>query len=214
MLVRERMSTQPVTIPADTPITEALRAMRQGGVRRMPVLDEEGKLVGIVSETDLLYASPSPATSLTVYEMHYLLSRLLVSELMTREVISVGPDTPVEEAARIMADYKIGGLPVMEGDRLVGIITETDVFTVLLEMFGAREKGLRLTLKIPERKGEIARISLTIAQLGGNILALGTFWGDDPTTAVVTIKVEDVPVDTLLAAMRNLGLEVLDARLM
>jgi acetoin utilization protein AcuB len=212
MLVRERMSTQPVTIPADTPITEALRAMRQGGVRRMPVLDEEGKLVGIVSEKDLLYASPSPATSLTVSEMHYLLSHLLVSELMTGEVITVGPDTPVEEAARIMADYKIGGLPVMEGDRLVGIITETDVFTVLLEMFGAREKGLRLTLQIPERKGEIARISLTIAQLGGNILALGTFRGDDSTTAVVTIKVEDVPVDTLLTAMRSLGLQVLDAR--
>jgi acetoin utilization protein AcuB len=208
------MSTQPVTVLANTPITEALRTMRDGGVRRMPVLDEEGRLVGIVSEKDLLYASPSPVSSLTVSEMHYLLSHLLVSELMSREVITISPDTPVEEAARIMVDCRIGGLPVMEGDRLVGIITETDVFTVLLEMFGAREKGLRLTLQIPERKGEIARISLTIAQLGGNILAMGTFWGDDPTTAIVTIKVEDVEVDTLLAAMRNLGLEVLDARLM
>ena len=214
MLVRDRMSAKPVTIPADTPITEALRTMRHAEVRRMPVLDEDGKLVGIVSEKDLLVASPSPVSSLTVSEVHYLLSHLLVSELMSRDVITVSPDTPVEEAARIMADYKIGGLPVMEGDRLVGIITETDVFTVLLEMFGAREKGLRLTLGIPERKGEIARISLTIAQLGGNILALGTFWGDDPTTAVVTIKVEDVEVETLLVAMRNLGLTVIDARQM
>ncbi len=214
MLVRDRMSTEPVTIPAGTPITEALRIMRQAEVRRMPVLDEAGKLVGIVSEKDLLVASPSPVSSLTVSEVHYLLNHLLVSELMSRDVITVGPDTPVEEAARIMADYKIGGLPVMEGDRLVGIITETDVFTVLLEMFGAREKGLRMTLEIPERKGEIARISLTIAQLGGNILALGTFWGDDPNTAVVTIKVEDVDVETLLVAMRNLGLTVTDARLM
>jgi len=214
VLVRDRMSAKPVTIPADTPITEALRTMRHAEVRRMPVLDEDGKLVGIVSEKDLLVASPSPVSSLTVSEVHYLLSHLLVSELMSRDVITVSPDTPVEEAARIMADYKIGGLPVMEGDRLVGIITETDVFTVLLEMFGAREKGLRLTLGIPERKGEIARISLTIAQLGGNILALGTFWGDDPTTAVVTIKVEDVEVETLLVAMRNLGLTVIDARQM
>jgi len=214
VLVRDRMSTKPVTISADTPITEALRTMRQAEVRRMPVLDEDGKLVGIVSEKDLLVASPSPVSSLTVSEVHYLLNHLLVSELMSRDVITVGPDTPVEEAARIMADYKIGGLPVIEGDRLVGIITETDVFTVLLEMFGARERGLRLTLGIPERKGEIARISLTIAQLGGNILALGTFWGDDPTTAVVTIKVEDVEVETLLVAMRNLGLTVIDARQM
>ena len=168
--------------------------------------------MGIVSEKDLLVASPSPVSSLTVSEVHYLLNHLLVSELMTQDVITVGPDTPVEEAARIMADHKIGGLPVMEDGRLVGIITETDVFTVLLELLGAREKGLRLTLQIPERKGEIARISLAIAQLGGNILALGTFRGDDPTTAVVTIKVEDVEVETLLEAMRNLGLKVLDAR--
>ncbi|HNS52578.1 MAG TPA: CBS and ACT domain-containing protein [Anaerolineae bacterium] len=214
MLVRDRMSTKPVTILVSTPIAEALRTMRQADVRRMPVLDEAGKLVGIVSEKDLLVASPSPASSLTVSEVHYLLNHLSVSELMSTEVITISPDTPVEEAARIMADHKIGGLPVMESDRLVGIITETDVFTVLLEMFGAREKGLRMTLEIPERKGEIARISLTIAQLGGNILALGTFWGDDPNTAVVTIKVEDVEVETLLAAMRNLGLTVTDARLM
>jgi acetoin utilization protein AcuB len=214
MLVRDRMSTKPVTIAASTPIAEALRTMRHADVRRMPVLDESGKLVGIVSEKDLLVASPSPASSLTASEVHYLLNHLMVSELMSTEVITISPDTPVEEAARIMADHKIGGLPVMESDRLAGIITETDVFTVLLEMFGAREKGLRMTLEIPERKGEIARISLTIAQLGGNILALGTFWGDDPNTAVVTIKVEDVEVETLLAAMRNLGLTVTDARLM
>jgi acetoin utilization protein AcuB len=212
VLVCERMSPNPVTITADTPITDALRVMRQNQVRRLPVLDREGAMVGIVSEKDLLYASPSPATSLSIYEMHYMLSRLLVSELMTTDVITVTPDTPVEEAARIMADHKIGGLPVIQEGELVGIITETDVFTVLLEMLGAREKGLRLTLEIPERKGEMARITTAIARLGGNILALGTFLGDDPTTAVVTVKVEDVPVDQLEAAMHDLDLEVLDTR--
>jgi acetoin utilization protein AcuB len=212
MLIRERMSTNPVTIPANLPITEALRVMRQSDVRRLPVLDENGRLVGIVSEKDLLYASPSPATSLSIYEMHYLLSRLLVSELMITDVITIGPDTPVEEAARIMSDHKIGGLPVMEGDKLVGIITETDVFTVLLEMLGARQSGLRLTLEIPERKGEMARITTEIARLGGNILALGTFLGDDPTTGIVTVKVEDVSAEALEAAMRDLGFKILDVR--
>jgi acetoin utilization protein AcuB len=212
VLIRERMSTRPVTIATDTPITEALRIMRQNQVRRLPVLDPSGRLVGIVSEKDLLYASPSPATSLSIYEMHYMLSRLLVSELMTKDVITVSPDTPVEEAARIMADHKIGGLPVMEGDRLVGIITETDLFTVLLEMLGARERGLRLTLEIPERKGEMARITAAIAEMGGNILALGTFLGGDPTTAIVTVKVEDVPAEELAAAMQELGLEIEDIR--
>jgi len=212
MLVRERMSTRPVTITADVPITEALRLIREQDVRRLPVVDATGKLIGIVSEKDLLYASPSPATSLSIYEMHYLLARLRVQELMTVPVITVTPDTLVEEAARIMVDHKIGGLPVIEDDRLVGIITQTDVFEVLLELFGARYGGLRLTIEIPERKGEMARITTAIAELGGNILSIGTFLGDDPTTALVTVKVEDVSVDDLQAAMRDLDVTIRDCR--
>ena len=212
MLVRKRMSTKPVTITADVPITEALRIMRQNQVRRLPVLDENGGLIGIVSEKDLLYASPSPATSLSIYEMHYMLSRLQVTELMTADPITITPDTLLEEAALIMADNKIGGLPVMKDGNLVGIITETDIFKVFLELLGAREKGLRLTVRIPERMGEIARITTAIAQLGGNLLALGSFLGDDPTTAIVTVKVVNVPADQLEAAMQELGLEIVDTR--
>ena len=212
MLVRERMSTNPVTITADVPITEALRIMRQNQVRRLPVLDGDGELIGIVSEKDLLYASPSPATSLSIHEMHYMLSRLQVTELMTTDPITITPDTLLEEAALIMADNKIGGLPVVQDGKLVGIITETDIFKVFLELLGGREKGFRLTLRIPERMGEMARITTAIAQLGGDILAMGTFLGDDPTTAVVTVKVVDVPADQLEAAMQELGLEILDSR--
>jgi len=212
MLVRERMSSNPVTVTADVPITEALRLMRDRQVRRLPVLDEQGNLIGIVSEKDLLYASPSPATSLSIYEMHYLLSRLRVQELMTTEVITVTADTLLEEAARIMVDHKIGGLPVTEGRKLLGIITQTDIFEVLLEQFGARQKGLRLSLEIPERKGEMARITTAIAHLGGDILALGTFLGDDPTTALVTIKVKDVSAEALEATMRDLGVQIRDMR--
>jgi acetoin utilization protein AcuB len=212
MLVRERMSKQPVTITADVPITEALRIMRENQVRRLPVLDSDGKLIGIVSEKDLLYASPSPATSLSIYEMHYMLSRLKVTELMTPDPVTITPDTLLEEAALIMADNKIGGLPVMEDGRLVGIITETDIFKVFLELLGAREKGLRLTLRIPERMGEMARITTAIAELGGNIMALGTFLGDDPTTAIVTVKVVDATEEELQAAMEDLELEVVDSR--
>jgi acetoin utilization protein AcuB len=144
--------------------------------------------------------------------MHYMLSKLNVTELMTPDPITIPPDILLEEAAIIMADNKIGGLPVVENDRLVGIITETDIFKVFLELLGAREKGLRLTLRIPERMGEMARITTAIAQLGGNILALGTFLGDDPTTAIVTVKVVDAPADQLQAAMQALGLEVVDSR--
>ena len=212
MLVYERMSKHPLTIKPNLPVDATLKRMREENVRRFPVVDDAGKLVGIVSEKDLLYAAPSPATSLSIYELHYLYSRITTDQVMTRKVITVDEKAPLEEAARIMVDHKIGGLPVVENGKLVGIITETDIFKVFLELLGAREEGLRLTLEIPERKGEMARITTAIAQMGGNILALGTFLGDDPSTAVVTVKVEDVPTEELEAAMRELDLGILDSR--
>jgi len=131
---------------------------------------------------------------------------------MSADVITVSPDVPLEEAARIMADNKIGGLPVVEDDQLVGIITETDIFKVFLEMLGARDKGLRITVEIPEQKGEMARVTTAIARLGGNIVALGSFLGEDPTTALVTVKVDDVSAEDLEAAMHELDLDIRDVR--
>ncbi len=212
MLVRDRMSRHPITVKPDVPIHEALQIMRREKIRRLPVLDENGKLVGIVAEKDLLYASPSSAKALNVYELQYLLAKLTVGDVMTRNVITVTEFTPLEEAARIMVDNKIGALPVMREDQLVGIITETDIFKVFLELLGAREKGLRLTLLVPEAKGVLASLTGTIAELGGNIIALGTFRGEDPTNRIVTIKVEDVDKDKLLNAIRSQILEVLDVR--
>jgi len=214
MLVRERMTRHPVTISPDTPINEALDIMRREKVRRLPVLDKRGKLVGIVLEKDLLYASPSPATSLNIYELHYLLSKLTVAEVMSREVITVDEDTPLEEAARIMADNQIGGLPVMRGDQLVGIITETDLFKVFLEMLGAREKGVRLTLEVPDQRGMLASITGSIAKLGGDIISLSTFWGEDLTRGEITVKVREgtATKQQLVAAMEELELTVVDVR--
>jgi acetoin utilization protein AcuB len=212
MLVSERMSKNPYTIQADTPVEEALKRMREVHVRRFPVLDKSGKLVGIIAEKDLLYASPSPATSLSIYEMHYLLSKLTVGEVMIKDVITVTEDMPVEDAARIMTDHKIGSLPVVREGQLVGIITETDLFKLFLELLGARKKGVRLTMLVPDVKGELAKITTAIAQRGGNIIALGTFLGEDPTNLLVTVKVNDVPKDTLVAMLKPLVVSILDAR--
>ena len=212
MLVKERMTRNPITITPDTSFEEALRVMRKNKVRRLPVLDRDKKLVGIVTEKDLLYASPSPVTSLDVFELHYLLSKITVKDLMTKEVITVEEDTPLEEAARIMADNKIGGLPVVRDGVLVGIITETDLFKIFLELLGAREKGLRLSLLVPERKGMLASLTGEIARLGGNIVSLGTFLGEDPTNRLIAVKVQDVPKEELLAAMEGIEAKVLDVR--
>jgi acetoin utilization protein AcuB len=206
------MSRHPITVRPDVPIHEALQIMRREKIRRLPVLDENDRLVGIVAEKDLLYASPSSAKALNVYELQYLLAKLTVGDVMTRNVITTTEFTPLEEAAKVMVDNKIGALPVMRGDKLVGIITETDIFKVFLELLGAREKGLRLTLLVPEAQGVLASLTGTIAELGGNIIALGTFKGEDPTNRIVTVKVEGVDKDKLLNAIRSLVLEVLDVR--
>jgi acetoin utilization protein AcuB len=212
MLVHERMSRNPYTITADMPVEEALKKMREVHVRRFPVLDKSGKLIGIVSEKDLLYASPSPATSLSIYEMHYLLSKLTVSQVMVKDVVTVTEDTPVEDAARIMTDRKIGSLPVVRAGQLVGIITETDLFKLFMELLGARKKGVRLTMLVPDQKGMLAKIATAIAQQGGNIIALGTFLGQDPTNLLVALKVNDVPKEQLVASLKPLVAEMVDAR--
>ncbi len=214
MLVGDRMTKNPVTVTVDTSIEEALQLMRERRVRRFPVLNKQDNLVGIVSEKDLLYASPSPATSLSVYEIPYLLSKIKMRDLMTQDVITVTTDTPLEEAARIMADNKIGGLPVVTGKKLVGIITETDMFKIFLEMLGARDAGVRLSMLIPEQKGTLAQITSRIAEMGGNILALGTMMSDDPHKPELMIKVADVPEEQLVSAMEQLELDIdmLDTR--
>ena len=141
MFVGERMTRDPIVVRDDTPIDKALKIMRDNQVRRLPVLNDKGALVGIISERDLLYASHSPATSLSIYELHYLMSKITVRDVMITAVITVAEDTPLEEAARIMADNKIGGLPVMSNGELVGIITETDLFKIFLEMLEAQAVG-------------------------------------------------------------------------
>ena len=212
MLVHERMSKNPYTITADIPVEEALKRMRENHIRRFPVVNKAGRLVGIVAEKDLLYASPSPATTLSIHELHYLLSKLTVAEVMKQDIITVAEDTPVEDAARIMADRKIGSLPVVRDGKLVGIITETDLFKLFLELLGARKKGVRLTMLLPDVKGTLAKVTTAIAQKGGDIIALGTFLGEDPTNFLAAVKVADVPKDTLVETLRPLAIKMIDAR--
>jgi len=206
------MSNHPITITEDTPINEAVKLMRDEKVRRLPVLNDKGELVGIVSEKDLLYASPSPATSLSIHELHYLISKITVDEVMTEDVITVSEYTPLEEAARIMADNKIGGLPVMRDGKLVGIITESDLFKIFTEILGAREMGVRLSMLVLEQPGILAEITRAIADMGGNIISLGTFLGEDRANRLITVKVTDVPEDQLVAEMKAQALEVVDSR--
>lgn len=142
MLVQDHMSSPAITVSAETPFQEALKLMQAKRIRRLPVVDSANRLVGIVSERDLLHASPSPATSLSVWELNYLLWRLTVREIMAEKVVTIAPTTPLVEAARLMVEKKIGGLPVVdEQNHVVGVITETDIFKTFVAMATGQTQG-------------------------------------------------------------------------
>lgn len=211
MLVGQRMSTPVITVPPEMPITEALELLRREKIRRAPVI-RRGKVVGIVTARDLHDASPSKATSLSIWEINYLLSRITVREVMSEKVLSVSEDTPIEQAACLMADNQVGGLPVMRGRKVVGIITETDIFKAFLELLGARQKGVRFSVLAKNQPGDLARISQAIHAAGGDILALGAFAGDSPSNYNITFRVAGVGKAKLKTLIEPLVVQLLDIR--
>jgi acetoin utilization protein AcuB len=213
MLVQDKMSTPPVTIAPETPFQDALKVMREKRFRRLPVVNRSGELIGIVSERDLLYATPSPASSLSVWELHYLLSQLQVQNIMTRNVITTTVDTPIEDAAEVMATRKIGGMPVVdENNYVLGIITETDIFNAFVEMLATDKNGLRLTLEASDRMGVLAELTVAIAEAGGHIVSVGTYDGKAVGTRRLLVKVQGLSKGQLVEISERLGDHIIDAR--
>jgi len=211
MLIKKRMSSPVITVEPDLPIMQALDLMKKNRIRRLPVV-KNGKMVGIVSEGDLLNASPSDATSLSVWELNYLLGKITVDEIMTEKVITVDEDTPIEEAAFLMDENKIGGLPVVHKGELVGLITETDLFRIFLELMSARQPGVRVTALVPDKPGELDVITHAIAEAGGDFLSMGTFAGDSSENRVLTFKVRNLEEDRVRELITPHVEELVDIR--
>ncbi|MGE5602698.1 MAG: CBS domain-containing protein, partial [Nitrososphaerales archaeon] len=193
-------------------IGDAEALMREKKVHRFPVIDKKGNLAGIVSQSDLLNARPSSATSLSIWEVTYGLSQIKVGEVMTRKVITVDEDCPIEEAARLMRQHSIGGTPVLRDGKLVGIITESDLFDIFLELLMARDAGVRLTAVAPYFKGSMAQISTAITARGGLIHSLNAFRSEDPDTWGLVMKVADVSKDDLVKVVTPLVVKILDVQ--
>ena len=211
MLTKERMSYPVISLLPNTPVHDARNLFKQEGIRRAPVV-KNGKLLGIISKQDLIDASPTKATSLSRWEINYLLSKLTVSEVMTKEVITIEEDTPIEQAARIMADAKIGGLPVRRDGKVAGMITETDLFKVFLEMMGAREVGIRVTALVADEPGILNRITTAVAAVGGSFISFGQFSGEDVASKLITFKVSGAKEEDIKAAIKDIAKEVWDIR--
>jgi len=195
MIISRVMTRNPIFIHPDISINEVRALMDKEKIGHLPVLDKNSNLVGLLTKKDLLKAGPSPATSLDMYEISYLISKMIAKDVMEKAVITVGENEVVEEAARIMADNSIGCLPVMRGKRLVGIITDTDLFHVFLNAFGARHPGVRITCTLVEEPGQLAKLSGAIAEKGGNIVAFVTAEGDDLSRRRATIKVAGISLE-------------------
>jgi acetoin utilization protein AcuB len=205
------MTPNPITITPDTSFPQALSTMRKNKIRHLPVVEND-RLVGIVVESDLLSNQPSPATTLSVYEIYSLLEGLRVRQIMTHPVLTAEVDWPIEEAARVMVENKVSCLPVMKGEKLAGIITETDIFKVLVEVLGGEEGGYRMTLRMPERVGELAALANQLAEIGGNIVAVTSSALLDSGEREVLIKETGANPESLKRMMEGSGLTIKDMR--
>jgi acetoin utilization protein AcuB len=213
MKVKQRMTPNPITASPDTSHHHAVQMMHDNNIRRLPVVDGGGKLIGIVSESDLLSTAPSQATTLSIYEVYTLLEKLTLKQIMTTPVIAVDEECGLANAAHIMHQNKIGCLPVVRGDELVGIITETDIFSTLVEVLGGGEPGLRVDLRVADQRGVLATVTQTIAEAGGNIVSLTTFHGEDTAHTILSIKVRGADEDALHSSLDALAdAEIVDFR--
>jgi len=211
MFVGERMSRPVITVSPETPVHDALVMFKKEHIRRAPVI-KDGKLLGIVTENNLINASTSPATTLSIWEMNYLISKVTVKQVMTKKVKCIDVDTPIEEAARIMTDFEIGGMPVTRDGKIVGMITETDLFKVFLELMGAREKGVRVSALVEDKPGQLVKISKAITEAGGNFIAFGMFSGPDISVKLVTFKVAGMKKDDVKKVLDKVVKKFLDVR--
>ena len=206
MFVRDKMTADPVTITSQATIVHALQLMRDNKIRRLPVVDKD-KLIGIVTDRDISEVSPSPATSLSIFELNYLLAKTKIADILpqNKQVITIGADALIEEAALIMRDHKISGIPVISAqNKLVGIITETNIFDAFIEIMGLRQEGFRISLSLGfDRPGVIAEITSAITACGGNITHISTY--GEPGNAHIVLRINKGDQEKITAALKELG---------
>ena len=204
MLVKDQMTPDPICGHAEMPVTEAQELMQQNSIRHLPIVDADGKLVGLVTQRSLMQAVPSDVSKFSSFVVNYVLAKIKARNIMVKDVVTIEEHIAIEEAARIMADQKIGCLPVMRNGALVGIISDNDLFTTMVGLLGARREGVRVTVLQPDRAGEVARISKAIVEKGGYLSVFVTYPTADPDIWSSVFKVTNLPKETLVEALDNL----------
>jgi acetoin utilization protein AcuB len=209
--IKEKMQKSPVTIGPDASFYEARAIIRDKGIRHLPVVDKNNQLVGIVTDRDIRQAAPSDATTLSVHELHYLLGKLKASAFMTpkEKLITITPEITIEEAVQLMHDHKIGCLPVIDGKKLIGIITETDVLAFLVDIFGLKLQGTRLTVALEDKPGQMYLILEVFKKQNLNIISIVTPTYKVAGKRVAAIRIETHDYQNVVKDLNEKGFEVL-----
>jgi acetoin utilization protein AcuB len=209
MRVDKRMRRDVVTIRPDDPIRLAMDLLKEHHIRQLPVV-EDGKVVGIITDRDLREASASSAISLSVWELNFLLEKITVKEIMTKDVVTITPDTAVEEAARLIHDLKIGGIPVVEEEKLIGIITEVDLLEMFLEVMGIGGASVRIDVVLSDDPKDFESVSKIVQDAGGEIISVGISRAEDvPYEKVCFLRLEPCDPAPIEEALEKAGRKVL-----
>ena len=206
MFVRDQMIHEVITVTPVTPVPEALKIMQDHSIKRLPVMQNE-KLIGIVTESALLKVSPSPATSLSIFEINFLVAKMTVKEVMTKKPFTISPDATIEEAALLMRNKKISGLPVLDNGKLTGIISESDLFDAMIELFGLRRAGKRLTIEVKDIPGVLAQLANILKELNINIINVANRKRKDDTVEII-VRLDITDETKCVAALAKNGFKV------
>jgi acetoin utilization protein AcuB len=208
MFVGRRMTRNVITVSRDSSVLRVRNLLREKNINQVPVVEGK-KVVGVITDGDIRENSASPASTLSIHELNYLLSEMKAGDIMTRNPATVSPETPVEEAARILNERKIGCLPVVKNDELVGIITTCDMLNVLLEVMGVGTPSSRIELSIASDMGEICNIAGIVKGLGLSIISMvSTLNRNDPATRFSVLRVNTDDIRELCKALRSAGYKV------
>ena len=204
MFVAKRMTPNPKVVESTATIADASEMMRKFKIRRLPVVDN-GHLVGIVTDRDLRSVSPSPATTLSIFELNYLLAKMLVKDIMHKDVVTIDVGATIEEAALTMSTRHIAGLVVMEkANNVVGIITESDIFNSFVEVMGLKEGKTRLTFNVTNQVGVLHDITQVFKDLNINISSLASYTTQDGAGELI-IRFNSKDTKELIERLTEMG---------
>ena len=208
MKIKDMMTRNPITAESETLVWDARRIMKENNIRRLPVVDK-GKLVGIITKHDLLEASPSPATSLSIFELNYLLSKMKVKDIMKKNPVTVTPDTPFEEALKLGQEKKVGAFPVVEGEKLVGITTESDIIRFLTRALGIKEEGSRITIEgLGGKLGDLEKSISLANQHHTVVLSMISLPRPEKKDWMIVLRLKTNDPDPIVKDFKKAGLNV------